>query len=237
MGDSQMQRINPALLPVPAYNLASSAEHYYFTLQKLKTITSFSNRKVKTVLLGLSAHSFSPVYTSLFDPFQAEGRQSIRYYRHFLSDDEFLATRHLADIEVLRSAVFAVPEWGGLRRSEAASPETATLERIFEMHYGGTDTVPCASQRHWLGEIVKLCRSSNIQLVLVSTPYHPWYHERIEPRYFSALGEAVAEYAGNALYISFLNPAISPSLMSDANHLNAAGAAHYTRLLADTLFR
>ncbi len=237
MGDSQMQRLDPAGFSSTAYNLASSAEHYYFTLQKLRTITSFNNHNVETVVLGLSAHTFSPTYTRLFDPGEAEGRQSIRYYRHFTHDDAFLKMRHLTDIRVLRSAALAKPEWGGYRTSAAASPDTATLEQIFEMHYGGTDTVPCASQRYWLGRIVELCRSSNIRLVLVSTPYHPWYYERTERKYFGLLEDVVAEYTGRIEYVNFLRPPVSPSLMSDANHLNATGAAIYTRLINEIIMK
>lgn len=237
MGDSQIQRLNPELFPVPAFNFATSAEHYYFTFQKLSAIADGRDCRVKTVVLGLSAHSFAPVYSRLFDPETSEGRQSVRYFRHYISDDGFLKARHLADIEILRSVVFAWPERGGHRNSVASHPDTATLQRISEMHYGGPDTLPCATQHQWLDSIVALCRKSDIRLVLLSTPYHPWYQQHIAPQYFQALDGALARTGNQAEYISFLSPPVSPSLMSDANHLNTAGATHYTRLLTDTLFR
>ena len=234
MGDSQMQRINPEYFTSPAYNFASSAEHYYFTYHKLRIITSFSDNKVKSVILGLSAHTFCPVYSRLFDIEYPEGKKSLERYFYFIEGDKFIDDSDYLDLGNLKRVVLSRPYWGGLFSSENSNPGTEVIDKAYEMHYGGDDTDNGSNQIRYLAEIVSLCRENGIELYLVSTPYHPDYQRRVDEKYFHILSETLRTL-GDVNYINYMDTSINTDLMSDGNHLNTTGAAIYSRLLNEAV--
>jgi len=234
MGDSQMQRINPAYFSKRAFNFASSGEHFYFTYHKLKTITSFENNNVKGVFLGISAHSFAPVYSRLFDPGSPEGKKSLGHFFYFFDDNEFFRKKDLLNLESLKRVVFGTPDWGGLFESDKANPDIAIINRSLKMHFGGTGADATESQLKYLDLIVELCEKNNIELIFVSTPYHPYYQENVAPEYFGLLTKTISEYP-DVEYINFLSPPVSADLMSDGNHLNKIGAEIYSKLMNEAV--
>jgi len=80
MGDSQIQRLHGDSISQGAKNLASSGEHYYFTYQKLHTLTQNKNHRIDTLKIGLSIHNFAPVYNRLFSLDFPEGERSLKKY-------------------------------------------------------------------------------------------------------------------------------------------------------------
>ncbi len=232
MGDSQMQRINPVYFTKATYNFASSGEHFYFTYQKLKTLTSFEGHKIKQVVLGVSAHSFAPVYSRFFDPATPEGQKSLGHYFYFFDGNEFFRKKDLLNVSCFKRVVFGTPDWGGLFESDLANPDTARIERSLNNHFGGTVAECSMSQLKYLDAIAGHCRSNNIELILVSLPYHPYYQSKVDNKYFQILGQTVNEYLA-LTYLNFLDPAMPSDLMSDGNHLNKRGAEIYSRQIDD----
>lgn len=236
MGDSQMQRINPVYFTKPTYNFASSGEHFYFTFQKLKTLTSIEKSNIKQVVLGVSAHSFAPVYTKFFDPGSPEGQKSLGHYFYFFDGNEFFRKKDLFDMASLKRVLFGTPDWGGLFESDLANPDTARIERALKMHFGGTGAECSTSQLTYLDAIVGHCQRNDIELILVSTPYHPYYHSRVDDIYFQILRKMVNEYLA-LTYLNFLDTNMSTDLMSDGNHLNKRGAEIYSRQINEEINR
>ena len=61
MGDSQMQRINSSYFSGAACNIASSAEHYYFTYRKLLRLLENEDHNIRKIILGAAPHNFAPL--------------------------------------------------------------------------------------------------------------------------------------------------------------------------------
>lgn len=238
MGDSQMQRINSKYFSDSTCNLASSAEHFYFTYRKLLNILDNKDNKVKKVVLGAAPHSFSPVYSRLFDPGSAEGKNSLKRYLYYLdktSRDNFVK---LSDLPFRETAigVYRRPEWGGLVESDKADPDIKIVNRTFRMQYAvkGNEDKFSRSQKKYLYMIEELCSASNIDLYICSTPYHREYINKIDTRYFDYFYTAIKELK-NYYHIDFLADEISSDLMSDANHLNTFGASQYSKRINELL--
>ena len=232
MGDSQIQRFNPQFFSAATYNFASSAEHYYFTWQKLRKITSFPDCKVKKVILGLSANSFSPVFTRLYDINSPEGVNSLENYFYFIEGEDFTGIEDYFTLRTARAIILGRPYWGGLVVSELSNPDTLVINETLRMHFGGTDTVPCGSQAEYLSKIVRLCKGAGIELVFVTPPAHRYYLSKVGNQYTNMLHRTLQEHR-EIEHIDLSVPETDPSLLSDAVHLNRAGAKKYSLLLAE----
>ena len=241
MGDSQMQRIKPNLFNYKTYNLASDGEHYYFTYQKIKKIISFKNHKVKRIILGFSLPHFSPVYNRLFDLKFPEGHNSLVRYLYFINLDnsEFIKLSDFTDKSTPRSIVkgiYSKPDFGGLVLSNYKNPDSITINRIFRMHYRikkDEDSIS-SGQIKYLQDIQRICNKNNIELYLVSTPFHSLYKKKIDSLYFRTLKNTLNSLQ-NVKYINYLNEQTNPNWLSDANHLNSKGADIYSKMISDSI--
>jgi hypothetical protein len=231
MGDSQMQRINPEKFKLKTTNFASSGEHYFFTYKKLKMLTEFRENKIKKVVLGLSTHSFAPVYNKLINTNFAEGRASIVNFLYFVpsQEDNFIQKSDLFSKSIIQG-IYKGPELNGLYISKKENPDPTIVNKAFIQHFGTKKNIKpnYESQLKYLLLIAKLCDENNIDLILVSTPYHSLYKKQIEKNYFKILNQTI-NIIPKARYISFLKDSISPELMSDGNHLNSSGGDIYSK--------
>ncbi len=238
MGDSQIQRIHGELIFENAQNIASSAEHYYFTYQKLLRLVQNKNHQIDTLILGVSIHSFAPVYNRLFSIRFPEGKRSLERYLYFipLFDESNFLTEFEHLLKPLMVGIFSSPYWGGFHESDHSNPTEETINTTFDMHFSikQNEEKFSYSQRAYLYKIDSLCTANNIDLILLSTPYHPLYKEKLDSDYidfFSAtLGKLDHRY-----HLSFIADDIDPNLMSDANHLNKLGAIKYSKIIKKSM--
>ena len=86
------------------------------------------------------------------------------------------------------------------------------------------------SQRTYLYKIDSLCTYNNIDLILVSTPYHSQYKEKIHSGYFDFFLESLRNL-NHRTHLNFIVHKIDSSFMSDANHLNKFGAEKYSEII------
>jgi hypothetical protein len=239
MGDSQLQRINPALFENRTYNFASSAEHYYFTYQKLERLLSIKDHNIRQVILGLSVHNFAPVYNRLFDLEQPEGKSSLAKYFYFLDlEDHAEWIEDDLEVKAMVKAVLGKPEWGGFEQSVNESPKSEIINKTFNMHYrqGDDGDALATEQQLYLNRIDSLCKANDVSLVLISTPYHPLYKKKIDPAYFDYFAK-ILQMMPKKAHINYLDFKIKPELMSDANHLNKKGATLFTNMIVNELKR
>jgi len=235
MGDSQMQRLNGELIAKRTKNLASSGEHYYFTYNKLRKLVENKNHKINKVILGVSIHNFAPVYNRLFNIDFPEGKGSFERYLYFIPlFDNSKFTNHLSQLPIFNfiSGVYFTPDWGGFYESNNSNPTTEIINRSFNMHFSIIKNEKKFSnyQRIYLYKIDSLCTVNNIDLTLISTPYHIKYKEQIKPEYYSFLYETLSKLK-NRNYIGFLYDKTDPNFMSDAIHLNKIGAKYYSKII------
>ncbi len=238
MGDSQIQRIHGELIFENTQNIASSAEHYYFTYQKLLTLVQNKNHRLDTLILGVSIHSFAPVYNRLFSIDFPEGKRSLERYLYFIQrfDESDFLTDYEPLLKPLIVGIFSEPYWGGFHESDHSNPTEETINTTFDMHFSikQNEEKFSYSQRAYLYKIDSLCTANNIDLILLSTPYHSLYKEKLDSDYvdffLSTLGKLDHRY-----HLNFIGDDIDPSLMSDANHLNKLGAIKYSKIINKAL--
>jgi len=237
MGDSQMQRLKPDKFDLKTYNLASSAEHYYFTYQKLKKIVDFKNHEIKQIILGVSAHNFAPVYCRFFNIKYPEGKSSFSRYLYFinLTNNEFIRIEEILSKSLIEG-IYKGPDWGGLQISNKKNPDISIINQMFKEHYEikYKESLYSSEQIKYLSFIDSLCNDHNIDLILVSTPYCPQYIINVDQSYFNILEKTVDRMV-SAKYVSYIDPEINPELMSDAVHLNSDGADIFSKMINDTI--
>jgi hypothetical protein len=243
MGDSQTQRINPEYFTTKTYNLASSGEHFYFTLQKIKKIIRCKNHKTKQIILGVSTHNFAPVYSKYFDTQFPEGKYSLVKYFYFIDvqefihkvieGKEFIRKDDLFCISNVKSVLFGDPDMGGLFKSDLANPDSSIINETLKRQYGTTKSYSL-SQVKYLKEIVKLCSKNKIDVYLISTPYHPYYLSKVDDYYFKIFNKTISEL-DNVTYISYITPNFRVDFMADANHLNTKGSDVISKMINDTI--
>lgn len=241
MGDSQLQRLKPDLFDERTYNFASSGEHFYFTHQKLKELVSIKDNKIKKVVMGISLSSYGPAYNRLFELDFSEGRRSLEKYLYFidLTDGEFLKVEDLLKKNVFKSlleGIYNKPDWGGLFVSHEKNPDPTVINKILNIHFGvkKNENVISSEQVKYLNKIQELCSTNNIDLYLVSGPLDPLYKQKTNKLYYCILKNSISSL-NDIQYLNFLNDDISPYLLSDAVHLNSAGADIYTRKINDSI--
>jgi hypothetical protein len=228
MGDSQIQRINPENFTSSTYNFASMGEHYYFTYNKLKLITDFKDSNLKQVVVGFSPHNLAPVFCKLFDHSTPEGSKSLRRYFYFIRGSAFITIEERFEIVNLRNLFHAKTDWGGYFKSSYSNPDTFNINKTLEMHFGGNTYGVCESQIEYLNKIIELCKAKKINLVLLTTPYHPYYRIRLDNGYLTTYKDLLAKY-DDLTIINYLDDEIDPDWMSDANHLNVKGSEYYSK--------
>lgn len=226
MGDSQMQRLIAEDFDNKTYNFSSSGEHFYFTFNKLLKLTQNDNCGLKRVFLGVSAHNFAPIYSKLFQINSPEGEKSLKSYLYFINifDSEFLKPEVFYKREMLK-AIFSGPDWGGEIRSDSSNPSKSIIDISYNMHYlsDANDNETFKNQIFYLKKIADLCDANNIQLYIISTPYHPLYKQKVNKKYFNMLSDAIDRLV-DVKYINFLDYKIETTLFADGNHLNVRGS-------------
>lgn len=234
MGDSQMQRLNGDLMSKKAKNIASSGEHFYFTYHKLHTLAENKNHKIDKLLLGVSIHNFAPVYNRLFNIDFSEGKSSLERYIYFIRpfDDFNFITSFDGLFTSVVSAIYSTPDWGGFRQSTNSNPNEEIINTTFNMHFliMQNEEKFSNSQRTYLYKIDSLCTYNNIDLILISTPYHSRYKEKIDAEYFEFFSESLKKL-NHRTHLNYITDSIDPSFMSDANHLNNLGAIKYSEII------
>jgi hypothetical protein len=239
MGDSQIQRLRCDIISPNSYNIASSGEHYFFTYQKLKKILQNKENRVKQILLGISIHSFAPAYNRLFSLQFPDGKSSLKRYLYFLEitdSIEFLADLNKHFDSKFISYLYANPEWGGYFESTNSKPDPSIIDKTLRIHYSlkQDEDKFCFSQIKYLSAIDSLCQTCNIDLVLLSTPYHPDYRKKIKPEYINFFNEIKQKFR-HRTHINYSEVDINPNMVSDANHLNKLGAKYYSETIAADL--
>ena len=238
MGDSQIQRLIGDSISLGAKNLASSGEHYYFTYQKLQTLIQNKNHRIDTIILGVSIHNFAPVFNRLINLNFTEGKKSLKRYLYFIQifEDSVFLTTFDKILKPLIIGIYSVPDFGGFYESTNSNPNEEVINKAFNMHFSikQNEGKFSDSQRDYLYKIDRLCTKNDIDLVLVSTPYHFIYKEKIDSKYFDFFSKSLKKLKHRS-HLNFIEDHIAPRFMSDANHLNKLGAKRYSKIIREKL--
>jgi len=230
MGDSQMQKFSPDLIDGDVENVASPGEHYFVTYSKLRKMLAAKDHKIRTILLGVSLHNFSPDFISHFDPDHAEGKFTVQHGMFFfdLFANEFIQPHQLILDKNFFLGVIKGPVWGH-EVFIHQNPDTVLVDWELKYMFDGSFKANLSqAQPFYLEKIVGLCEQENISLVFISAPVHQYYKSHVDPVYYQTLQKVVSDH-GNLPYVNFLNDSTKSIYMNDSNHLNKEGAEAYTR--------
>ncbi len=239
MGDSQMQRIKPSLFTCNTYSFASSAEHYYFSYQKIRKVLSCKDYKTRRIILGINPHVFAPVYSRRFNTEFPEGRENLLRFIYFLDlkSQDFLKAKDFLSLNFVKG-VFSGPDWGGISTSFNNNPDSTIINTVFGDQYRimSNESPYASEQMIYLSKIDSLCHANEIDLLLVSLPYHSAYYSKIDTYYIDIFEENV-EVVKYAKHINYLDARVDPELMSDGTHLNSNGSDLYSKRINDFILQ
>jgi len=241
VGDSHTERsLNPGLFP-SAQNISQGAEPYYVTFWKLKELLPRSS--VETVLLGFAHHNLSTFNDrKLIDDTWSSGLFG-RVYTIAEIDS-------LQGIEVDRSGFFRTkfrnmclyPKWnhdGYMGRyfnedvSDLTDPETPIARHFFQ---NGGNAGVSGAELAFLDSIVALSARENVELILVTSPVHDSYYERIPDNFVAGFDEKKRELEANGIRVlDYSRLDVSNDEFFNTDHLNETGAKRFSPLVRERI--
>jgi hypothetical protein len=257
LGDSHPQNALIADSIGRSVNFSLSAERFPRTYKKLEMLSERDS--IRTVVLGVSYHSFTPSdsqntpdflyrYGFTFYPFiRGTG---FPHYKKLLDDRAMMMDVILChelglfsrnSIAPIKGNLMGIPLVNAPQRHVAPSP--IDWESRIHRHYHTTagDSVilktPDTSFVDALCNIHTLCKEKGYKLVLFNTPVPPEYYAHIPPLYRHLADSVVNSLVDNrtTFYLNYTQYPLPDSCYYDGDHTNLYGAKVVTPLLRDSL--
>ena len=229
-------------------NISNSSETYFYTFNILNKI-AVKKSKPKTIVLGCSFHSFGKGYDFDFDKdfFYSESMLEKYFLTLDFQSSLFLFTKKLNGISKVSVPLFfqmfqAVsssnksleyyPFIGKRHKSNKSNLCDSVLKSAIKTHYYGSNSSKNGfsySQKKYLIKIVNLCKMRGFRLILVNTPVHRKYHNKIPKKvlqnYYTFINKL------NVRLLDLNSFKIESKYMGDFDHLNSLGASFFTEKL------
>ncbi|HEX3397412.1 MAG TPA: hypothetical protein VHS76_11990 [Steroidobacteraceae bacterium] len=253
--------IAPQLLPGSAFNLANVAQTFYYDDQLLSRALP-NLPKLHRVILTVG---YLSLFFQLHDSDEDERQYYYFQEWHIPPPrfHEELDLRMWSRV-ALRTPLITVESFAdGLRRARhgawvpsALDPPVdergwcprdpgdpkdlapSVVETKLKYHQGLMHQANLQANLSYLRHMINVLNARQIELVLVTPPVWQGYASRLDPRYWNQTQTAMQELAQlpNVRYFSYLTaPQFHAEDFLDADHLNRAGAARFTGMLAHTL--
>ena len=244
IGDSHTQTaINDSILD-NSINVSQSGQHFLYTYNVLRVLLE-NNEHIDNVVLGVSFHSFGASRDEHVKN-SSKTRNSFPRYYPVLNFESFtdvsLISPHefrLMLINVLdtmfSSNIHAYPFIGRFYDREGNNLNSKSISANIEGHYftedgrlqGFSDL-----QVEYLQKISDLCKDNEIQLILINTPKHSLYNEKIPnefvDKYYDIIHNIKSE---NVSFIDLHAYKLPDDNYGDGDHLNAFGAKKISEIL------
>jgi len=245
MGDSHIASdIDPSVL-AGSQNISLAAEPYLLSWYKLNRITT--HYRIDTLILGFSPNNLSDKDHELFrDGAWATERLIVRIYPLVTFSEALRLPLHRRTY--LRTLFMRLCTWPRTAHAEYIGsferlkvpyhPDAATaLKRHFVDKAGQVAPVSNVGIAY-LDSIVLRCRRDSMVLYLVGTPLHPTYRRGIPPALMAEYDALKHKYvAWGVQVLDHINLYNTDSLFANSDHLNAAGAHSFTRLVSAEMGR
>lgn len=242
VGDSHARKgIDPALMP-SAYNIALDAQPYcitYWTLQKVlknygcdTLIISFAYNNLSTmndkkfIDKEWAAEMFDRIYTMVgLDSLKNIGYDRTEYYHtifnHMLLYPKLHPVKYIGKYTPGKKNVIS------------------DYERVLQRHYyyNGKMTGISPNAIKYLNLIIGLCKKNGVTPILVTTPLHKFYRQRIPSKFVNSLDSLTAIYRKqNIAVLNFSAAPFSDKEFLNSDHLNVTGATRFTHMLDSVLY-
>ena len=242
IGDSHIEcAVNDKLLN-NSKNIATSSESFYFSFYKLKK-TIEKNKNIKTVYLGFSFHSLSNYYDNFisgkysnsvspkyFFTVPVKEKISLIYWNH-----ENLIPYSKNVIKIGYNYLFnkRTFSFGGYSNSFAntTAVKTSMEKRIqFQFYSGNVLNNFSDINLLYLDKIINLCKVNKVNLLIINTPLHSYYQNKIPKNYILKYNETIRKYNLKCINLSGLSFSDS-CFIPDGDHLSEKGANQFTKAL------
>lgn len=236
IGDSHIQlAINDSIIP-QSLNVGTTSETFYFSYYKLKILLK-ENPSIKNVYLGLSFHNLSD-YSERFISGDYSASIAPKYYfilplkeqLRLIYWNKTKLTSFVRDvIKIGVDQIFEekyYPFIGGYSREFTASfAADSSMNKRIQFQYFNKGKLNSFSKFniYYLNEIISLCKKSGVHLVMLNTPLHEYYCDKIPKVYKDELRKIVDKNHLN--YIDFSDLKLGDNcFIPDGDHVSTNGA-------------
>lgn len=246
LGDSRpASAINDSLIN-QAFNACMESESYFFTFYKLNHY--LSNRNIKYIILGISYDNLTTTYES------KENNLYIQEYAALLELSghiHLIRTYPITYLEIVRKSfnikhhfknVLYEPDknkfsfergyYSGNKTNTSDSAVNSAIKRHFYNKDGNINPFSVV-QIYYLQKIVDVCNEKGIKLLLVMTPLHRDYREKVPPLYLAKMDSLKLKYKNN--FLDYSDFKLEDYQYGDGDHINYYGSKVFTQKLIDTL--
>ena len=243
VGDSHIQCSVVDSLLVGAKNLGESSESFYYSYYKLKLILK-ADHNIKKVFLGYSYHSLSNYYDAFLKGTYSNATSPDYFYILPMWEQMKLLYWNIRNFPYyLKSLVEGGNEFllgsrdlsylgGYMNRFRKAKVSRKFMNQRLDFQFYSEDRLNGFSNinLYYLNKIIQLCRNRNVDLILLSTPLHPYYRSRIPENYLSKYNQIIQE--NNLKLIDFSRWVMDDSCyVPDGDHVSVKGALKVTQAL------
>ena len=233
-GDSHIVGSIPDTLYLNSKNIGLRSESYYHTFYKLKYF--LENQKIRKIYLGYSYHNIASYYDSFINGYLSSYINSRIFF--ILPIKEKLRVLFWNRKKLIRfiNEIFKVFKLLKLNtynsrsnfidgfdifHSNTTFSEKACVQRIKEQFFKNGQISEFAEYNLiYLNAIIEMCRQKGVEIVLITTPLHPKYIQRIPKPYI----EKFLKFVRVNNSINLENIALADSCFSpDGDHINNKG--------------
>jgi len=257
IGDSEIAlSLNPEFIP-NSVNQSIVSEHYLYTYTRLKWFLN-NNPQLKFIFLGFNYSNIAKKYdTKLTDPTQRafffsrvfilldENELNLLYSPDLLFFRNYLAWKWgfptKENMSLLLKTHFgkltqeSMPFWGSYLDGGVTYSVGRARERIFEMFGNESECGIAPLQMKYLNQIIDLCRTHQVKLILFASPLSDNFYNLIPDFYISEFQRIQNELPDDIRFLDYSRYPLPDSCFNDANHVNHYGAEIISRRVVEEL--
>lgn len=240
IGDSHIQQsLNDSIL-FTIKNLANSSESFVYSYYKLIAITK-NNPQIDTIFLGASYHSFSKYY----DDFTYNSSVLKKYFYILPFKKQLEMIKKINDPFVFIISSFKILlkpsryyDWIGYFNNYSTNVsvnEQSIVNRINFQYYKNDSLYGYSKDNiSYFYKIVQFCKVNKIELIIVNTPLHKSYQEKIPKDYINKFYSLVSE--NNLSIIEFDKFSFEDAdFLPDGDHVSKRGSEKSSKIIDSLL--
>lgn len=239
-GDSHTQRaLNPKFLQ-SAINMSQVSEPYFITYWKLKKY--LSQNITHKIILGFSYHNLSFNNNNLFDRSWADEMFKRIYSLSTISFNNDIGINKYEFYKIKLHNMCLYPNInpfyfkGGFSNSSYTNLSDSCVAIRRHYFYNNFKNSAANISMQYLDSIVSLCNKNKIKLILISTPLHYSYLNKI-PNGFIKNYELIKEKLNkdSVVVLDFSHQKYPDKFYLNSDHLNSIGSEKFTKQVASII--
>ena len=211
MGDSYIEcAINDSILP-QSLNTGSSSETYFYSYHKLKLLLA-NNNSINQVYLGFSFHNLSihndETLKSIFIAPRYFYLLPLKEKFHLLYKNknnlfQFIKNIIKQGFEILQNQNDAPYKGGFKNQFDETIPIKKSVDKSLLFHYltNGEINPYSTINLYYLNKIIELCNSNEVKIILLNTPLHEYYYNKVPKNYIKQHNKVIDDFA----YVTYID--------------------------------